>query len=96
MGIHIVIFSYFSKKKSAVVTHWNHLAKTMRMSSHNICFGGELRKIVILIYCNNPKYWDRRAFANSVDPDQMPQNAASDQGLHCLPYMQRYSRHTKK
>ena len=22
--------------------------------------------------------------ANSVDPDQMPQNAASDQGLHCL------------
>ena len=24
-------------------------------------------------------------FANSVIPDQMPQNAASDQGLHCLP-----------
>ena len=23
-------------------------------------------------------------FANSADPDQMPQNAASDQGLHCL------------
>ena len=23
--------------------------------------------------------------ANSVDPDQMPQNVASDQGLHCLP-----------
>ena len=22
--------------------------------------------------------------ANSVDPDQMPQNAASDLGLHCL------------
>ena len=22
--------------------------------------------------------------ANSVDPDQTPQNAASDQGLHCL------------
>ena len=22
--------------------------------------------------------------ANSVDPDQMPQNAAADQGLHCL------------
>ena len=21
---------------------------------------------------------------NSADPDQMPQNAASDQGLHCL------------
>ena len=23
-------------------------------------------------------------FANSVDPDQTPKNAASDQGLHCL------------
>ena len=23
--------------------------------------------------------------ANTVDPDQTPQNAASDQGLHCLP-----------
>ena len=23
--------------------------------------------------------------ANSVDPDQTPHNAASDQGLHCLP-----------
>ena len=23
-------------------------------------------------------------FANSADPDQTPQNAASDQGLHCL------------
>ena len=22
--------------------------------------------------------------ANSADPDQMPQNMASDQGLHCL------------
>ena len=22
--------------------------------------------------------------ASSADPDQMPQNAASDQGLHCL------------
>ena len=24
-------------------------------------------------------YWDRQALANSVDPDQMPQNVASDQ-----------------
>ena len=24
--------------------------------------------------------------ANSVDPDQTPQSAASDQGLHCLHY----------
>ena len=39
-------------------------------------------------YHNNPKYWDREAFANCVDPDQTRQNAASDLGLHCLPYMQ--------
>ena len=39
---------------------------------------------------NNPKYWDSQAWANSVDPDQMPQNAESDQGLHCLPLIQQY------
>ena len=27
---------------------------------------------------------NRNALANSTDPDQMPRNAASDQGLHCL------------
>ena len=30
-------------------------------------------------------YLDRQAWANSVDPDQIPQNAESDQGLHWLP-----------
>ena len=30
-------------------------------------------------YHNNPKYWDRQAWANSVDLDQM-----YDQSLHCL------------
>ena len=33
---------------------------------------------------NNSKYWNRHALANSVDPDQMLQNAASDLGLHHL------------
>ena len=28
---------------------------------------------------------EQRGLANSVDPDQVSQNAASDQGLHCLP-----------
>ena len=35
-------------------------------------------------------------FANSVDPDQMPQNVASDQGLHCLPCIQQCFRHIKR
>ena len=30
---------------------------------------------------HKPKNWDRQACANSVDPDQMPQNVASDQDL---------------
>ena len=47
-------------------------------------------KINLKQYCNDPKYWDRQAWANSVDPDQMPQNAASYQGLHCLPLAQHY------
>ena len=36
------------------------------------------------------KYSDRQAWANSVDPDQTPQNAASDQGLHCLKIIQQF------
>ena len=61
-------------------------------------FHGELRKLPIILveksaYHNNLKYWDRQACANSVDPDQMPQNAASEQGLHCLPLIQQYFRH---
>ena len=38
-------------------------------------------------------HWDRQAQANCVDPDQMPQNAASDQGLHCLPLIQYFMPH---
>ena len=30
-------------------------------------------------------YSDRQAWANSLDPDETPQNAASHLGLHCLP-----------
>ena len=32
-----------------------------------------------------PKYSDRHTWADREEPDQMLQNAASDQGLHCLP-----------
>ena len=47
-------------------------------------------------YLNNPKYWDRQAWANSVDPDQMLQNAASDQGLQCLPLIKHHFRHINR
>ena len=43
-------------------------------------FGG-VRSILLLLF-----YFCRKIlFANNVDPDQMPHNVASDQGLHCLP-----------
>ena len=48
------------------------------------------------IYRNNPRYRDRKAFVDSVDLDQMPQNTASDQILHCLPYIQQYFRHISR
>ena len=39
-----------------------------------------------LILCkqmwNNPKYWDRQAWANSIDSDQM--------SLHCLSLIQQF------
>ena len=35
-------------------------------------------------------YLDRQVWANSVDPDQMLQNAASDQGLHCWLLIQQF------
>ena len=31
----------------------------------------------IYMNCNNTKYWDNQACANSVDPDQMPEKVAT-------------------
>ena len=33
---------------------------------------------------------DRQAWENSADPDETPHNAASHQGLHCLPLIQQF------
>ena len=35
-------------------------------------------------------YSDKKVWANSVNPDEMLQNAASHQGLHCLPLFQQF------
>ena len=40
-----------------------------------------------MVDCINPLYTGhpkRSTLANNADPDQMPHNVASDQGLHCL------------
>ena len=47
------------------------------------------------IYHFYPKCSDRPACANSVDPDQTPQNAASDQDLHYLLHVTQCLRYTK-
>ena len=33
---------------------------------------------------------DRQASAKCIDPDEMSQNVASHQGLHCLPLIQQF------
>ena len=48
-----------------------------------------LASMPVLVYrkgdtYNDPKVSDRRAWANSVDPDETEEQ--SDQGLHCLPF----------
>ena len=42
------------------------------------------------IYYNNPKYWNRHAWTNNVDPEQKLQNAAFDQGLHYVSLIQQF------
>ena len=43
---------------------------------------GLLPKTVIVKFW----YWAGKAWAKNVDPDQMPQYVAYDQGLHWLPF----------
>ena len=53
-----------------------------------------LEKDSVGTYHIYPKYLDKQAWTNSVDPDQRLQNAASDQGLHCLPFIKEYFRYS--
>ena len=40
-------------------------------------------------------YSEKQALANSAEPDQTPRDAASDQGLHCLPLIQQFYAHSQ-
>ena len=46
-----------------------------------------LKHILYRIY---HMYSDRQGWANSIDPDETPQNTASHLGLHCLPLIQQF------
>ena len=62
------------------------------MSTHNICFRGEmwtplLSVAMVLFIVNNQNYFNlgqvlKQVLTNCVGPDQMPQNVASDLDLH--------------
>ena len=45
---------------------------------------------IILCYRIYHMYSDRQARANSIDPDETPQNTASHLGQHCLPLIQQF------
>ena len=52
-------------------------------------YNGSLGNLGKLLYYRTYRTCsDRQAWANSVDPDETPQNAASHQGLYCLPLIQ--------
>ena len=67
----------------------------------NICKINHISRYEDLNYASyhiNPKYWDRQAWADSVDPDQMLKNKASSQDLYCLQFIQQFldiSMHSK-
>ena len=65
-----------------------HLSDRHRIIKQEIQFSEGVG--VNLTELSYPKYTDRLALANYVDPDQMPKNAALDQDLHCLPYIQQF------
>ena len=73
---------------------WQDLAPNVNSTFYILNTKTNLKKTISTMneLRKKPKYWDRQAWANSVDPDQMPQNVASDQGLHCLPLIQHYFR----
>ena len=45
-------------------------------------------RLTTFISIYTPSILDRAAWANSLDPDQMLQKAASDPDLHCLSLIQ--------
>ena len=54
------------------------------------CFSSSVKLVNSSRYRINLKYSDRQAWANSVDTDQTPQNAVSDQSLRCWLLIQKF------
>ena len=69
-------FNHLSVEDSSILTYW--------MSPFVIKGVFWLCLFFYLFYCFFLMKSSFVSYAKSVDPDQMPQHAASDQGLHCL------------
>ena len=54
--------------------------------------GVRFDKITVLTLCSRT---DRQILANMVDSDQTPNNAASDQCLHCFSVIQQFHTHSQ-
>ena len=68
-------FAYFSIKKYVVGTHKNRLGEAFLMSTHNICFYGEQKKIAFELSPNTLLIW----------PGTVAQSEACPLGMQAVP-----------
>ena len=76
-AVYVHLYRYMRGRRKASEDDFWHDAGTRILSFWSVyarIWHGES------ISCIYPKYSDRQIWANSVDPDQTPHNAASDQG----------------
>ena len=82
------IINLSSAEFAQIVVNVNIFLSTSEMT--HFAFYSNKEDFYKTVYRIYPKYSDRNVFANNVDPDQTPQNAVSDLGLHCLPFIQQF------
>ena len=80
------------KQLLTIIPHHYHMAgyKKKKISYLQLCiaFYHIFGKCPKLSYT---KVYDKMAYTNSADPDQIAPKEQSDQGLHCLPFHQLFS-----
>ena len=77
-------------------TSWSPVGRRIQLSHRGrqtiqvICYLQIQISTVFILYTISTFSFQQEAQANSAEPDQMLQNAASDQGLHCLPFTEQF------
>ena len=84
----IIAINFLSNSLTCVLGAQKHrLIKMVLLSTYNICFGWEIKKIFFsnaLLSGGLLCIGETPTFANSEDPDEMQRKAAFRRGLHCL------------